>query len=113
MDEAIIIQRIGETASNKLKVIIVGITTAIRAKVFSIAPIPTVKPPRHPTIKMIAEMNPNLLNSISVVAVVSIVIFFLQRSIRITLGKMTKDFKITDCNSRKKLILVSFYSISS
>ncbi len=78
VDAAVNIHRIGATASRKLNVIIVGIMTAINASVFSIAPIPTVRPPKHPTSKMIAEMNPKRLNSISFVAVVSIIIFFFK-----------------------------------
>ena len=66
----------GATARSKLRVIIVGITTAISVNVFSIAPNPMVIPPKHPTINKIAAMNPNRLNSISFEIVVSIALLF-------------------------------------
>ena len=54
---------IGETANNKLNVIMVGITTATSVRVFSIAPRPTVSPPRHPTTVRIIAIHPKRLNS--------------------------------------------------
>ena len=54
---------IGATAISILKVIIVGITTAISAKVSSIAPNPTTIPPRQPTMVNTTHMIPKRLNS--------------------------------------------------
>ena len=55
---------IGATASNKLKVSMVGSTIATNAHTYSIAPSPTAKPPNVPTIRSVAEINPNRLNSV-------------------------------------------------
>jgi len=54
---------IGETANNRLKVAIVGITISERLNVLSTAPIPTANPPKHPTIKRVALIKPKRLNS--------------------------------------------------
>jgi len=60
---AFTIHFMGETANNKLNVIIVGITTADKKMVLLTAPIPTVSPPRHPTIVRIIAIQPKRLNS--------------------------------------------------
>ena len=60
---AVKIQRMGATASNRLIVIMVGITTTTREMVLSIAPIPTVRPPKHPTKVSMIAIQPNRLNS--------------------------------------------------
>jgi len=62
-DAELIIHFIGETASSKLKVVIVGMTIMIRAKVYLIAPKPTAIPPKHPIINKIIEISPKRLNS--------------------------------------------------
>lgn len=54
---------IGATASKKLSVIIVGITTMVSANTLSTAPKPTAKPPMQPTTKITTDIIPNLLNS--------------------------------------------------
>ncbi len=46
-----------------LNVIMVGITTDIKAKVFSIAPNPTTIPPKQPTIVNTTHIIPKRLNS--------------------------------------------------
>ena len=77
LSAAIITYFIGETANNKLNVTIVGITTATNAAVLSIAPIPTVKPPKQPTTIKITAIQPKRLNSKSFVKfVVSIILSF-------------------------------------
>jgi hypothetical protein len=53
----------GETANKKLNVIIVGIITTTRASVLSIAPKPTVIPPKQPTKVKISAIKPKRLNS--------------------------------------------------
>jgi hypothetical protein len=70
----------GATASNKLSVSIVGITMAIKAKVLSNAPIPTVSPPKQPTTNKIMAIHPKRLNSISLINLSNMAFIFLQNS---------------------------------
>lgn len=56
---------IGATANNKLKVVMVGITTIINANVLVIAPKPTAVPPRHPTMVKMTQIAPKRLNSVA------------------------------------------------
>lgn len=52
------IQRIGATAKSRLSVSMVGTTIEINANVEPIAPKPTVRPPKQPTINMTTEIHP-------------------------------------------------------
>ena len=53
----------GNTARIVTKDVIEEATTKIKWKILSIAPNPTVTPPRHPIIKIAIEIIPNRLNS--------------------------------------------------
>ena len=64
---AMAIHRMGATARSKLKVNMVGTTIAISANVLPMAPMPTVRPPKHPTTNKIMAIHPNRLNSISLI----------------------------------------------
>jgi hypothetical protein len=59
-----IIHFIGETESNKLNVIMVGIKIRVSENTLSIAPKPTAIPPRQPIIKIIKLIIPKRLNSV-------------------------------------------------
>ena len=53
----LIIHFIEATARSKLRVVIVGIITNDKVKTLSTALYPTVMPPKHPTIKMMIQIN--------------------------------------------------------
>ncbi len=54
----------GETESNRLNVIIVGIKIKVKESILSIAPKPTAIPPKQPIINIIKLIKPKRLNSV-------------------------------------------------